>query len=187
MNIHQPDTLIRMSQPSHCWLLIAIFLLSACAGPKFQQDFREGTDFSSLHTYNWRKVMSEVQGVDNLQLQRLADRQLNLQGFTRAESNPDMLLDMTLLTRISTGSSTGIGLSVGVPIGRSGSIGLGGGKSVPNDRFEGLILVDVTDSASNSLIWRGSAEGIPMKDFSLKAEEKLAAAIGKLLEQFPPR
>jgi len=172
---------------SRSLLLLVALLLAACAGTKYQQDFREGTNFENLNSYTWRKMNSEVQGVDNIKLQRLADQQLSLQGFTRTDSEPDMLLDMTLITRISTGSSTGIGLSVGIPIGRSGSIGLGGGKSVPNDKFEGVLLVDITEANSNTLIWRGSAEGVPMEDFSLKAEDKLAEVIAKLLAQFPPQ
>lgn len=168
-------------------LLLVALLLAACASTKYQQDFREGTNFENLNSYTWRKISSEVQGVDNSKLQRFADKQLNLQGFTRTDSNPDMLLDMTLITRISTGASTGIGLSVGIPIGRSGSIGLGGGKSVPNDKFEGVLVVDVTDANSNTLIWRGSAEDLPMKVFSLQAEDKLAEVIAKLFAQFPPQ
>lgn len=168
-------------------LLIAILFLTGCAGPKYQQDYRPTTDFSHLKTYNWRQISSEIAGTDKQQIQNLADRQLTAQGFTRVASNPDFLLDMTLVTRISTGSSTGIGLSVGVPIGPRGSIGVGGGKSVPNDKLRGVIVVDATDTASNSIIWRGSAEEIPMDNFSLRSEDRLAAVLAKLLQQFPPR
>jgi hypothetical protein len=168
------------------WLLLAL-AISGCASPKYNQDFKPDTDFSQLKTYNWRNMSSEMAGVNSQQLQRLADSQLASQGFTRTETNPEMLLDMTVVARISTGSSTGLGLSIGLPIGRHGSIGLGGGKSVPNDKQEGIIIVDITESLSNNLLWRGSAEGIPMKNFSLQGEQQLAAVLGKLLSQFPPR
>lgn len=186
MTDHQYNLRFMTLTLSRSLLLLAALLLAACAGPKYQQDFREGTTFENLTSYTWRKVSSEIPGADNIQLQRLADQQLSLQGFTRIDSNPDLLLDMTLITRISTGSSTGIGLSVGIPLGRSGSIGLGGGKSVPNDKYEGVLLVDITEANSNALIWRGSAEGVPMENFSLQAEDKLVDVIARLLTQFPP-
>src|SRR5690606_19575297 len=75
---------------SRSLLLLVALLLAACAGPKYQQDFREGTTFENLNSYTWRKVNSEIQGVNNIQLQRLADQQLSVQGFTRTDSEPDM-------------------------------------------------------------------------------------------------
>lgn len=168
-------------------LLLFAFLVYGCASTKYNQDFKPETNFSQLKTYDWRNTSSIIPGVNAQQIQRLADIQLTNQGFTRNENNPDMLLDMTAVSRISTGSSTGLGLSIGLPIGRYGSVGLGGGKSVPNDKQEGVIIVDITESLNNQLIWRGSAEGMPMKDFSLQSEAKLAAALSKLLSQFPPK
>lgn len=169
-----------------CLILLTITMYG-CTGTKYNQDYKAATSFEHLKTYSWRHASSDIAGVDGQQLQQLADIQLASQGYTHTETNPDMLLDMNLVTRISTGSSTGIGLSIGLPIGQHGSIGLGGGKSVPNDKQEGVILIDITDNLSKSLIWRGSAEGVPMQDFSLKAEDKLARVLKKLLSQFPPK
>lgn len=168
-------------------LLIFSFIIGGCAAPDYQQDFKPGTDFSQLKTYNWRKLSSEIPGFNTQQLQTLADSQLLSQGLSRTETDPDLLIDMTIVTRISAGASTGVGLSIGLPIGRFGSIGVGGGKSLPNDKQEGIIIVDFTEATSNQLIWRGSAEDIPMKDFSLKGEEELSAILNKLLSQFPPQ
>lgn len=165
-------------------LLLATF---GCANTKYSQDYRPATDFSSLTTYNWRNISSEIPGITAEQLQRIDDPQLLEQGYTRTDSNPDFLIDLTVVTRVSTGSSTGLGLSIGLPVGRHGSIGVGGGKSLPNDKEEGVILVDITKSQTNALIWRGSAEGIPMENFSLRAESKLAAVLDKLFKQFPPK
>lgn len=168
-------------------LLLTVILVSACAGPKFQQDYRPDSNFSHLKTYSWRQISTEIPGTESSQLQRLADNQLRTNGYVLNNESPDMILDMTVVTRVSTGSSTGVGLSIGLPIGRNGSIGLGGGKSIPNDKFEGVILLDVTESKNNDLLWRGSAEGIPLTHFELKNQTQLDLVMGKLIKQFPPR
>jgi hypothetical protein len=167
-------------------LLLAMLVVSGCAGPKFQQDYRPDSSFTNLKTYTWRQVSTEVPGTDSHQLQHMADAHLLANGFAQNNETPDMVLDMTVVTRVSTGSSTGIGLSIGLPIGQHGSIGLGGGKSVPNDKFEGVILLDITESKNNDLLWRGSAEGIPLKNFDLKNQTRLDLVLGKLIKQFPP-
>jgi hypothetical protein len=167
-------------------LAISMMLfLNGCASTKINQDYREGTDFSQFKTYTWRNTSSEIPGVNSQQLKRLADNQLQSQGYTLA-TDADLILDMTLVTRVTTGSSTGVGVSIGLPIGRMGSVGLGGGKTLPNDKQEGVILIDITHQQTNNLVWRGSAEGIPIKDFSLSGEDKLALVLAKLLSQFPP-
>jgi hypothetical protein len=168
-------------------LLLLALLSSSCAGPTIQSDYRPDTEFAQLKTYSWRKVSSTVPTLEQQYLRQLADQQLAAQGFIYAENNADMLFDLTLLTQTSTGSSTGIGMSIGLPIGNSGSIGLGGGKSVPRQKEEGVLLLDITRRADNSLIWRGTAEEIPLKHLSLQQTEKLTAIMEKLFAQFPPQ
>ena len=169
------------------WLLALVLIMCGCASTKYNQDFKPGTDFSGHKTYNWRGASSDIPGVSAQQIQHQADTQLASQGFSRTESNPDLLFDMKVVSRISTGSSTGLGLSIGLPLGRHGSIGLGGGKSMPNDKQEGIIIVDITDTSTNNLIWRGSAEAVPLQHFSLSNEAKLAEVLRKLLSQYPPK
>lgn len=183
----QQTSAARICSPLHVFLIVLVGILCGCSSTKYHQDFKPGTDFSGHQTYNWRNTSSEIPGLNPQQIQRLADAQLAGRGLTRTESNPDILLDMTIVTRVSTGSSTGLGLSIGLPVGRHGSIGVGGGRSVPNDKQEGIIIVDVTDASTNNLIWRGSAEAVPVKYFSLSNEEKLAAVVSKLLSQYPPQ
>lgn len=164
-------------------LLFFACIMYGCSSTKYHDDYRPDTDFSQLKTYQWRNVSSEIGGVTSPRLQQIADAQLSAQGFVLTESAPDMLFDLTLVARTSTGSATGIGLSIGLPIG-GGGIGLGGGKSVPNEKMEGVLILDVTKAMNNLTLWRGTAEGIPMNNFSLKAEDKLAGVVAKLTQQF---
>lgn len=169
-------------------LLIAMaFLLNACAAPKYQQDFKEGAQFSDLKTYSWRNLDVQIEGGSQSVLERLFDEQLQLKGFQRVSENPDMLLDVQGFTRVSQGGNTSLGIGIGLPVGRNGSVGLGTGKLLGQGKQEAVIVLDVTRSDSNTLVWRGNAEGIPLVYFKLNSEPKLRDSITKLLANFLPK
>lgn len=167
--------------------IAAVMLLSACAQIRYGDDFKSGTDFNNLKTYQWRSTTVDIGGTDKNLLQQLADAQLRAQGFSPSDSAPDFLLDLQVFSRVSSGGNTSIGIGIGMPVGRHGSIGLGTGKLLGQGKQEGVIVVDITQAQSNTLIWRGTAEGIPLINFSLKAENKLRETFTQLLQQFPPQ
>ena len=163
-----------------------LFLLSACSNIKYASDFKSGTDFSPLKTYSWRAVTIDIAGVDQNRLQQLADKQLRTQGFRLVTANADMSIDMQVFTRVSQGGNTSLGIGIGMPVGRHGSIGLGTGQTLGRGKPEGVIVIDITQAGNNLLIWRGSAEGIPLVSFSLGNEQKLRDSFTKILHAFPP-
>ncbi len=167
--------------------LASLLLLGACAQIRYSDDFKSGTEFTDLRSYQWRSVSVDIGGADKNLLQHLADSQLASQGLVAAEKDPDLLLDLQAFSRVSSGGNTSIGIGIGMPVGRHGSIGLGTGKLLGQGKQEGVILVDITLAKSNTLIWRGTAEGIPLINFSLNAEHKLGESISQLLQQFPPQ
>lgn len=171
---------------SVCLMSALLILLSACTSIKYADDYKSGTDFTGLKTYHWRAITVDVGGVDNAFLQSLADEQLRAQGFVLADTSADLLIDMQVFSRISTGGNTSIGIGIGLPVGNSGSIGLGTGQTLGKGKQEGVIVIDITQTTSNALIWRGNAEGIPIINFSLRAEQKLRDTFTQLLQPFPP-
>jgi hypothetical protein len=87
---------------------------------------------------------------------------------------------------VSSGGNTSIGVGIGMPVGSHGGVGMSTGQTLGQGKQEGVIVIDITQSSSNSLIWRGNAEGIPLINFSLKAEQKLRESFSQLLTPFPP-
>lgn len=172
---------------SICLMSGLLLLLSACTNVKYIDDYKTGTDFSGLKTYSWRAVTIDIGGIDKSFLQNLADQQLRAQGFVPASNNADLLIDMQVFSRASTGGNTSIGIGIGLPVGSHGNIGLGTGQTLGKGKQEGVIVIDITQTNSNTLIWRGNAEGIPLINFSLKAEQKLRESFSKLLMPFPPQ
>lgn len=161
-------------------------LLSACTNIHYGNDFKTGTDFSGIKTYSWRATTVDIAGVDKTFLQQLADAQLRAQGFSPATEQADVLIDMQVFSRVSQGGNTSIGIGIGLPVGRSGNIGLGTGQTLNRGKQEGVIVIDILQADTGTLIWRGNAEGIPLINFSLSAEHKLRETFTTLLRPFPP-
>jgi len=67
-------------------------------------------------------------------------------------------------------------------------VGLGTNKLLGNDqKFSALIILDITAKASNQVLWRGSADEIPLEYFTLRNQPKLNLTLRDLVKQFPPK
>jgi len=166
---------------------LCLLLLTACSNIHYAQDYKSGTDFSSLKTYAWRSASVDISGAQKPFLQRLVDEQLQSQGYLHTQDNADFVVDMQIFSRTSTGSNVSLGIGIGLPIGRNGSIGLGSSSPLGRGKQEGVIIIDIVQASTNTLIWRGNAEGIPLITFTLGAEHKLRESIAHILTQFPPK
>jgi Domain of unknown function (DUF4136) len=172
------------------WVFCALAItLTGCASHnKITQDFKSDTDFVIYKTFSWRKSSSEIKTANTAAMQTIVDTTLTQQGFQRVDTNADMLLDLSVITQSSSGKSTGVNFSVGLPIGGSGAIGLGTSKLLGhNNTQEGLFILDISTQKTNQIIWRGTLEAIPMNYFLLRNQSKLNAAIKKCVTQFPPK
>ena len=167
-------------------LSISLLLVGGCTNIHYASDYKSDADFHGLISYSWRAVTVDIGGANQALLQHLADQQLQAQGFKAVEKNADLLIDMQIFPRTSRGGNTSIGIGIGLPVGRHGSIGLGTGQTLGKGKQEGVMVLDITQANSNALIWLGNAEGIPLTHFSLSAEDKLRETFAKLLSPFPP-
>jgi hypothetical protein len=170
-------------------LIICLGLSAGCSqfsSGKYNHDFKSGSDFSALKSYSWRKVDSAIDSISMAQLQLLADEQLQAQGFVKQEDNADMLLDLSAFSRTKAPSNITLSLGVGVPLGGNGSLGVGTGQRLGKTEQEGVIVVDILRRENSELLWRGSAEGVPLLHFKLSAEAKLQEVFLRLLSPFPP-
>lgn len=167
--------------------LIAMLVLTACAGPKYEQDFKAETNFSRYQTYAWQGGRAEIETLQLQRLQNLVQQQLAAQGYQLDAEDPDLLITLNAFTRRKIDGSRGLGLSIGIPLGDNVHIGVGGSKSLPREQQEGILAMDVIDARSNKLLWRGTGTGIPLEDFRLAREQQLQRALEKLVAPFPPQ
>jgi hypothetical protein len=170
-------------------LLLMVCLLTGCAtSNKVTQDYKPGTDFHAYRTFSWHNFSSDITGSDQLAIQRAVEQQLRLQGFQLVAEMPDLILNLTIIKHAATPSSTGVGISIGLPIGRHGAIGLGTNKLFNKDAdMSGLIILDITAQKANQVVWRGSADDIPLNYFSLRNQAELNKVLSSLIQQFPPK
>jgi Domain of unknown function (DUF4136) len=169
-------------------LLFALCLTGCASSGKVTQDYKPDTDFRPYKTFSWHNYSSDLTSADQIAIQRAVEQQLQQQGFSLVSGQSDMVLDLSIIQQPAAPSSTGIGLSIGLPIGRHGAIGLGTSKLLANDpKMAALIIVDITAQASHQILWRGTVENIPLSDFTLSNHAKLNTKLRDLLAQFPPK
>lgn len=169
--------------------LCIIFVLIGCASNKnISQDFKPGTDFTRIKTFAWHNISSAIPDSNNVAIQHAIEQHLLQQGLQLVTAHPDAILNLSIITQKSSGSGTGLGLSLGLPIGNHGAIGLGTSKLLGRDsKQEGLIVLDITSTKTNQVIWRGTAEAVPLHYFLLRNEAQLNEILKRLVAQFPPQ
>ncbi|MBR9726419.1 DUF4136 domain-containing protein [Shewanella intestini] len=171
--------------------IILFFTLAGCvSAPKIDYDINY--DFSKLTTYQFLSQTEKTQQADPLTASRVKaaiEQVLNGQGYQAILNSSDFTVNYRLLTTEKPKSS---GLSIGLGTGssgRNGSIGIGTSVGVPigNDTVtEQQVQIDIIDSQTNKLIWRGAA---PLK-LTKGGEAKVEATtntVKHILSAFPPQ
>ena len=64
-------------------------------------------------------------------------------------------------------------------------VGWGGGSQVSTST-EGMLFIDLIDTAKKELIWQGSGTGYLVTNNVDKKEARIKEFVSKTLEQFPP-
>jgi len=167
------------------------FAAAGCATPPMEIDFDydTGADFAALKTFNWMPASGNA-AADELLVKRLrasVDRGLLGKGRTQSGS-PDFLIAMQLSGRTAYGGSVGMGVSVGIPVGRAGRVSVGGGKSKPIEKKEGTVVLDFLDAKTKSLVWRATAAGAVLPNPTPDEQQKrIDEIVAQMLERFPPK
>jgi len=165
--------------------------LAGCATAPMDIDFDydTGTDFAALKTFSWMPATGNA-AADELLVKRIrgsVDRGLNAKGRVPSE-NPDFLIAMQLSGKTAYGGSVGVGMSVGIPVGRAGRVSVGGGKSKPIEKKEGTVVLDFLDAKTKSLVWRATASGaVEAKPTPEEQQQRIDEVVAEMLERFPPK
>ena len=151
-------------------------------------DYDHSANFSQYKTYSWLKV----QAGDSLWAQRVqqdVDAQLAAKGWTKVESNGNASITAFQSTQEQPTMETfydGLGGGWGWR-GRGGFGGGGMGMSTTTTENTkvGTTVVDVFDSQTKQLLWRGK-ESADLGNNSEKNAKSLAKDMGDLFKHFPP-
>jgi hypothetical protein len=170
--------------------LATCIVMVGCAAPlNMDFDYDTAADFAALKTYDWMPATGNA-AADELLVKRIrnaVDSQLQAKGHALAAGNPDFLIAMQLSGKTAYGGSAGVGVSVGIPVGRAGRISVGGGKSKPIEKKEGTLVLDFLDAKTKSLVWQGTASGAVRPAASPEEQQqRINEVIAQLLARFPP-
>lgn len=183
---------VRLIMKKAIAVLATCIAMTSCAAPPITTNFDYDTaaDFGSLKTYDWMPATGNAAS-DELLVKRIrtaVDSQLQAKGHAPAPDNPDFLVAMQLSGKTAYGGSTGVGMSVGIPVGRMGRISVGGGKSKPIEKTEGTLALDFLDGKSKALLWQGVASGAVKPGLSPEQQQqRISEIVAQLLAQFPPK
>lgn len=147
-------------------------------------DYRHSADFDRYHTYSWLKVdAGNPLWVDRIR--RAVDEQLAAKGWSRVPSGGDVSVSAFGSTKNQPSMDT-FYTGLGGGWGWQGFGGLGEATTTVDNTEIGTLTVDMFDSGTKLLIWRGMSTRT-LSDKPDKNEKKLEASVGEMFRKFPPK
>jgi hypothetical protein len=151
-------------------------------------DYDHSANFSQYKTYSWLKV----QAGDSLwadRIQQDVDAQLAAKGWTKVLSNGNASITAFRSTQEQPTLETfydGFGGGWGWRGGRGfGGGGLGMSTTTTEDTKVGTVVVDIFDSGTKQLLWRGK-ERSDLGNNAEKNTKSLTKDMADLFKRFPP-
>jgi len=143
-------------------------------------DYDHHADFTRYRTYRWERVQTS-NPLWQQRIQDAVDKDLSSKGWQRTESGGDVALVAVGATHDENEYQT---FYNGMPGWRWRGFGDTATTTVSTYQV-GTLVVDIYDSTSKQLLWRGWASDT-LSDKPEKNEAKLNKAIDKMLDHFPP-
>jgi hypothetical protein len=174
-----------------------IVLVIGCSSIKVRTDFDELVSFRDFRTYSWIDNQSDLQGdpaVDSpltgRRIQNAVDSELIRRGYRRTDTGtPDFYIAYSVLSSRRTDiTSTGDPYGHRYYMGYRSSRYHGMGVDVQTNHWvESTIVLDVIDTSTHEVVWRGWAttdlDENPSPD---RVSYYVERAIARILDEFPP-
>lgn len=164
-------------------MMAGLFLTFPIRAQKVETDYNHSANFSQYHTYSWGRVHATDPLFED-RIRAAVDRDLQAKGWQRVDSGGDATVTAIAVRKSKAEYTTfydGFGPGWGWH---------GWGPDMATTTVEniplGTLAVDIYDSSSHHLLWRGLAHD-QLSDKPEKNSEKLDKAVDKLFEKFPPR
>ncbi|MFN2354356.1 MAG: DUF4136 domain-containing protein [Desulfopila sp.] len=171
--------------------------LTGCSGVQVSSDYDQEMSFTGLHTYTWRQPPEsfgeedkDVRESDPLLHKRIVaaiNRGMSERGYRRADpADMQVSYSYSVETRLESEPHSGY---FGFGTGRYpyyGGLGVNVGSDI-RQYDVGILVIDIYDSRSGSLMWRGKGSAITSTH---STPEKITAKVNTMvrgvLAQFPP-
>ena len=169
--------------------ILIMIIAASCSTIKVSSDYDKTAGFSAYKTYAFTQEALNIQ-LDDLNKNRLINAittELSAKGFTKAESNPDVLIDIKIKAeqkQTATATSSG---------GYGGGYGYrwGGGFSTTQINYDtyidGTLFIDMIDASTKQLVWQGRGTKTIDQDANQdKREKNINYAVKQIFMKYPP-
>ena len=160
----------------------ALLFATTSFAQQVKTDYDRSTDFSRYKTYSWEKVQTQ----DPLWVDRIKEAvntALKAKGWTPVASGGEVSIVAIELTENQQSLNT---FYDGFGGGWRWGGGFGNEATTTVDDYQvGTLVVDLFDSKSKALVWRGSSSDT-LSDKSDKNIKNLDKGVQKMFDHFPP-
>jgi hypothetical protein len=163
-----------------------VFFL-AMVGAAFAQhvktDFDHQANFSQYKTYSWQEI-KPANSLWDARIKNAVDAQLAAKGWTQLDNGGDVAIVAIKTTQTQRTLQTFYD-GMGGGWRWRGMGGFGQSTTTEQDYKQGTLVVDLYDTKTKQLIWRGSAQDT-LSDKATKNEKNLDKGVAKMFKAFPP-
>ncbi|MCG9745420.1 DUF4136 domain-containing protein [Shewanella sp. Isolate8] len=169
-------------------LTMAALLVGACAS-KPTTDYDTQYDFDTLKRFTLQSPANIGDPLSTARIDQAIVDSLTQRGYSQVADQPQFMVTYGFKV-VDKPKSSGLSIGLGTGSwGSSGSVGVGTSVGVPlgsDSAKMQLIQIDIVDSASNKLVWRGS-DKFDYDDGGEKKARETKETVNKILSQFPPK
>jgi len=168
-------------------VLIGLTLLLAgkASAQQVKTDYDRSANFAQYKTYSWEHVKTK-DALDVDRIKSAVNAALAAKGWTQVDSGGDVSIVAVEMTRDQQTLNTfynGVGGGWGWR--RFGGGGFGDATTTTETYKVGTVVVDLFDTKTKQLIWRGTASDT-LSNNSDKNIKNLDKGVEKMFKQFPP-
>jgi hypothetical protein len=162
-------------------IAMLLVLTAASFAQQVKTDYDHSANFGQYKTYSWEKVQTQ----DPLLVDRIKDavnRALTAKGWTQVASNGDVsVMAMEITKNQQTLNTFYDGFGGGWRWGG----GFGNATTTTDTYKVGTLVVDLFDTKTKNLIWRGSSSDT-LSNNAEKNTKNLDKGVQKMFKHFPP-
>ena len=143
---------------------VILSALSVALGSSVKSDYQKDFDFSRLRTFNFKTERASndplvTNTIEASRIQNALAAQLQMNGFTESQDNPDFIVAFYSRTRERTevqnfGYGPGFGWGYRIPFRNRWRWGFGP-TIWTNTYIQGCVMADIIDAKTQELVWRG--------------------------------
>jgi hypothetical protein len=169
------------------FVLIGLMLFSSgrASAQQVKTDYDRSANFAQYKTYSWEHVKTQ-DALDVDRIKSAVNTALAARGWTQVDSNGDVSIVAVEITREQQTLNTFYnGFGGGWGWRRFGGGGFGDATTTTETYKVGTVVVDLFDTKTKQLIWRGSSSDT-LSNNSDKNIKNLDKGVEKMFKQFPP-